>query len=169
MGPSANLGKETMGYDTKFTGKLTFAMEPQVKALARLARILGKDYRTILSLARDDPRFVAPVKPDWYSTDLMLTDDFDGICWNGTEKCNGMVHAVNAVTLWMRCVYPSFRLCGELEAQGEEPEDRWLLVMDDDGRAKRVDKPVKGVKVTCPECRHAFVVEVGDSYTRIRG
>lgn len=49
-------------------------------------------------------------------------------------------------------------LSGEIEAQGEEPEDRWTLVVKDNEVSKQ-DFVFSTPKVCCPHCEEEFYLE----------
>jgi len=86
-----------------------------------------------------------------YYMDLELTDDMDGIKWNGAEKTSPMEHLVNVLIEVAKRDIPDFGLTGEMNAQGEEMDDRWLLRMVDKVATKIEMKPV-GTAVECPHC-----------------
>lgn len=140
-----------MGYNTIFKGELKFKNEITAKALAKLNGMLGEDFRK---------------HPDWggqglYYVDLLITDDFDGMRWNdGTEKTYDLEKIVTKVIAVMRKDFPDFALSGSLNAQGEDAEDRWDLVMDASGTtARKVKVPIPGTKTECPSCGHKFYIE----------
>lgn len=135
-----------MGYSTDFRGELRFATELRASELARLQSILGEDAREHKDWNAGDVVYI----------DLELTDEFDGIKWDGSEKTYAMVEAVNLVTRLMREACPDFRLTGSLLAQGEESEDRWMLVMDDVGIARKEEIRLTGERIKYPECGHNF-------------
>lgn len=139
-----------MGYTTTFKGVLKFDHDPSVPELKELKKYLGEDMRVL-----DAPY---AKKHDCTYIDLEITDDFAGIKWSGAEKCYGMVESVNWLIARMRATFPDFGLVGEFEAQGEEAEDHWMLIMKD-GKAVKVEKPPPGIKVRCPECEHVFYYE----------
>jgi hypothetical protein len=139
-----------MGYTTKFKGILKFAKEPTVQQIAELSKYLGGNI--------DD--FPSPIERGKAGyIQFKLTEDFDGIQWDGSEKFYGAVDCVNWLTNTMRRRWPDFAFVGELQAQGEEAEDRWRLVVNESGTAKGVADPVKGKQVQCPKCRHKFIAE----------
>lgn len=63
----------------------------------------------------------------------------------------------------MRKQWPEFGLTGELKAQGEDMEDRWLLVIEADGLAHKRKIAITGKRVTCPYCGHRFILESADN------
>ncbi|WP_408953008.1 hypothetical protein [Lysobacter sp. Hz 25] len=143
-----------MGYNTNFTGELRFATEPTAPQLAALNEIFGEDVRT-------HPDWVVDRSTGCTYIDLVLTKDFGGIRWDdSTEKTYGLEEAVNFVTRLMRQRWPDFRLVGHLNAQGEDFDDRWSLVIDADGWASRQPVVVPGKPVDCPHCGKRFAVEV---------
>lgn len=137
-----------MGYSTQFKGELKFKSELTATQLAKVKSMCGED-------CRDHPEWNAP----YYYIDLELTDDFSGLRWNGAEKTYDLDKLVNVVTAEMRKEWPDFALTGELHAQGDEMEDRWVLKINEDGIAERKDVVVAGERVTCPHCEQKFILE----------
>lgn len=140
-----------MGYSTEFTGELRFTSEATAKQLSALAGICGQD-------CRDHPEWDAR---DLYYIDLELTQDFGGLRWSGAEKTYDLEKIVNLVLRVMRAQWPDFSLTGTLLAQGEEFDDRWQLVMGEDGQAHKVPVVLTGKIVTCPHCDRRFELEAG--------
>jgi hypothetical protein len=138
-----------MGYTTKFLGSLKFTGELTATQLAHLKKMLNED-------CRDHPEWGAT---DLYYIDLELADDFSGLRWSGAEKTYSMEKLVNVVIREMRKRWPEFGLSGELEAQGEDHDDRWRLVIGADGMAAKVKHPRLGQKVECPYCERTFTLE----------
>lgn len=139
-----------MGYSTNFTGKLKFKKDLKAKELALLNQFLGKDRRDI-GFEEDNKAYI---KNDeyWYHIDFELTPEFDGLQWNGAEKCNDLHHIANFLTRQMRIKYPNFELVGEMSAQGEEVKDRWILRMEK-GIAKKIPIKLSTKKINCPLCK----------------
>ena len=136
--PTTNI---TMAYSTEFKGTLKFNRNLSHTELARLKSILGED-------CRDHPEWEIAYDriPCWDTStqyadlshmDLGLNEGFDGIEWNRSEKTYDLVDKVNLITSLMREVIPDFQLTGLLEAQGEELNDKWKLVVCEDGWAER--------------------------------
>lgn len=137
-----------MGYTTKFKGKLSFKQPPTPAQLAKLQTFFGED-------CREHPEW----KCEGSYIDLVLTKDFLGLQWDeATEKNNGMVGHVNMIIREMRKEFPDFELEGSLKAQGEEIDDRWNLVMENNIAIKR-DVAPKGRKVQCPNCEECFYID----------
>lgn len=140
-----------MGYNTRFTGTLKFTHELSVPQLKRLNEFFGED-------PRDHPSWAA--HRDIGYIDLKLAADYSGIEWDdGTEKTRGLEHAVNFILQEMRAEWPEFGLTGSLLAQGEDVEDRWQLVIGEDGQASKQKIAVTGTRVKCPNCSHKFILE----------
>lgn len=140
-----------MGYNTIFKGELKFKTELSAKALGKLNAMMGEDFRD---------------HPEWnYSglsyIDLVLTKDFSGLRWNdATEKTYDLEKIVSAMVEIMRRDFPDFALTGSLQAQGEDAEDRWDLVMDENWiTARKVKVPIPGTKTKCQHCAGVFYVE----------
>jgi len=138
-----------MGYSTDFEGQLNFTSEPTAKQLAALNSIFGEDVRDHPEWEEKDASYI----------DLELTDDFSGIRWSGAEKTYGLEKSVNVVIREMRKQWLDFGLTGRLIAQGEDVEDRWALVIGEDGFASKQPLVVNGKVVTCPHCEQRFVLE----------
>lgn len=140
-----------MGYNTEFKGKLEFTCEMTAPMLAKLNSFFGED-------PREHPEW--GLGRDSGYIDLRLTKDFTGIEWNDeTEKTYFLEKSVSLVINEMRKEWPQFGLKGALVAQGEDVDDRWQLVIGDDGLAKKVEVQIVGTKVRCPECDHKFYIE----------
>lgn len=137
-----------MGYTTKFEGKLEFAVEPTVAVIRKLKSISDED-------CRDHPEWGAE---DLTYVDFKVNEAMDGIVHNGAEKTYHAEELVNLVIRLMRQDFPDFGLKGELIAQGEEHDDRWRLVIGDDGWATRVDAPHAGLRVRCPHYDEEFTL-----------
>lgn len=141
-----------MGYTTSFTGELKFATELTASQLAFLSSMLGEDTRDHPEWKRDPKAYVGYI-------DLELTKDFSGLQWSGAEKTYGLEESVNIITREMRIQWPDFRLVGSLNAQGESFEDRWSLVMAEDGTASKQEIVITGQRVECPHCGRKFIAE----------
>lgn len=141
-----------MGYTTNFEGKLEFKNSITTVDLAYLNQFMGEDIRDHKNWdLHDFPEGV-------FHIDLAITKEFGGIEWNGSEKTYGMVEVVNWLTKQMQKVCPNFVLVGQLIAQGEDLEDRWVLNMEN-GVAVRRDVVITGKIVTCPHCEESFILE----------
>ncbi len=140
-----------MGYSTDFNGELKFKEELRASELSEIKKFLEEDCRN---------------HPEWgnldlYYVDLELLDDFSGLQWNGAEKTYGMVDVVNMIIKNMRgrLKYTDFGFIGELFAQGEDYDDRWKLVINNEGFAEKREIVIVGETVTCPHCESKFFIE----------
>ncbi len=138
-----------MGYSTTFKGELKFTVEPTSSQLAALKKMFGAD-------CRDHPEWK---RENLYYVDLEFTDDFSGLCWSGAEKTYALEEIVNLVLEQMRHKWPFFGLSGQLAAQGEDVEDRWMLIMGKDGLAHKKKLEIIGKKIICPHCERSFIFE----------
>lgn len=137
-----------MGYTTTFKGELKFTSELNAKQLAKVKSFFGEDCRDHLEWGGEGSYI-----------DLQLTDDFTGIQWDsGTEKNNGMVSHINVIIREMQKEMPGFGLSGQMIAQGEDPEDRWICKIEN-GFAVEKKVEIKGHKVKCPHCSETFFIE----------
>src|ERR1035437_3372149 len=137
-----------MGYTTSFKGVLKFSYELSATQLAAVKAMCGEDCRDY---------------PDWntkdlYYIDLVLTDDFMGLVWSGAEKTCDMDKLVNVVITQMRKKWPDFGLTGQLQARGEDADDKWNLLIRN-GLAVKVKVVPKGKPIECPHCHETFRAE----------
>ena len=139
-----------MGYSTEFKGELKFKEEMSASQLAEIKKFLDGE-------SSDHPEWG---NPNNYYVDLEFLDDFSGLKWNGAEKTHGMVEVVNMITANMRerLKYSGFGFYGELNAQGEDMDDRWNLVINDLGVAEKREAVIVGDRACCPECGHNFIL-----------
>ena len=139
-----------MGYQTDFDGVLKFKNEPsmqEIKKINKLMNFLDPD---------EHPEFLRNPGDKLSYIQFELTDDIDGIKWDGSEKFYNAVEAVNFILLNMRAEFPDFGFTGELLARGESAKDVWKLAIVD-GKAVRVDISV-GDSYECPHCREEFLL-----------
>lgn len=142
-----------MGYNTEFEGELKFTHDLSAKELKVLEKMLGED-------CRNHPEWADSGANGLYYVDLVVTDDAEGLRWDdSTEKTYDLDRIVNMLIREMRKTYPTFGLVGELQAQGEEAKDRWVLFIGDDGFAHRRTIPVADDEIECPECGHSFKIK----------
>lgn len=142
-----------MGYSTSFSGKLLFTSEVTGPQLARLSKILGED-------RRDHPSW--PHLDDdnhWAHVDLMVSEDYGGLEWDGSEKTYGMISIVNTVLAVMQKEFPDFGLVGRMDAQGEEIGDVWAVDVPNGGIARKIEYKLEGRQIDCPRCGESFVLD----------
>lgn len=129
-----------MGYTTKFKGVLKFQNEVTVEELKHIQTLLGENI------------------PDGSYCQFELTKNMEGIQWDGSEKFYDADQAAQWVIDEMRERFPGFGLLGDLMAQGEDMDDRWILRCTGD-KAEKIDNPPPREKIRCPHCRHDFYWE----------
>ena len=137
-----------MGYSTDFKGELKFNRELLASDLAFIKSFFGED-------VRDHPEWG---KLDLYYIDLEFNEDMSGVKWDGSEKTYGMVEQINLITREMRKCRADFRFVGQLNAQGEDVEDRWTLIINEQGLAEKVRVKIGGAISRCPHCEGKIVV-----------
>lgn len=142
-----------MGYNTTFQGSLDFCQEVTGKQLAALDKLCGQD-------VRDHPEWREDLGANSFNfIDLEVDAGYQGLCWNGGEKTYHLEQQVNFILRMMRKTWPDFGLKGELLCQGEDIDDRWKLVINEEGWAERVEVEIKGHQARCPKCGHNFILE----------
>lgn len=145
-----------MGYSTDFTGELKFTRDLKGSELLALTKIFKEN-------CRDHDDWPKPYSHlTWM--DLCMTDDLDGIKWNGSEKTSPMEHLVNVLIDVMQRDVPDFALVGEMRAQGEEIDDRWTLKMVDNVATKIMTKPL-GAAIMCPHCEGKVYVDEAELWS----
>lgn len=123
-----------MGYNTDFEGELLFKDNITVPMLADFKKFLGED-------CRDHKEWEGA--KDFTYVDLELTSDMLGIQWNGSEKSYNMVEIINMIIHNMRKKYPEFGFKGgRMEAKGEDFDDRWAIIVLEDGTVDSEDSVV---------------------------
>lgn len=152
-----------MGYSTDFKGELKFKKELKATELAYLKTLLSKDRREIGF--EDDSKVYESDDEYWHHINLELTEDFSGLRWNYSEKTYDLNHIVNFVTKQMKKKFNDFELIGQLNAQGEDIEDRWTLLMEN-GVAKKIPVEIKGKRIECPLCEQEFILEENDELVK---
>lgn len=146
-----------MGYSTDFSGVLKIKNDLTASQLRELNRILNSDTEDLLK------EFPEAFKGDNYQAknayiQVELTKELDGIRWDGSEKCYYMTEVINVIIECMKKTVPDFELEGSLLAQGEDIEDRWTLMIENNV-AKKIDSPPPGKKIKCPHCGKKFFYE----------
>lgn len=122
-----------MGYDTKFTGFLSFTSQLSTDDLNYMSScILDQD-------CREHPEWGMPDNLSYI--DLEIVEDSNGnalgLQWNGAEKTYRMHDLINVVIMLMRRRFPDFGLQGSLKAVGEDGET-WQIKIADDGFAVEI-------------------------------
>lgn len=143
-----------MGYTTEFKGVLKFKNELKASELAYMKKFLGGDIRDHDEWEKNE--FSERL---FCSIDLELTDDFSGIQWNGQEKSYKMKDQVNYIISQMRKISFDFGLVGKFAAQGEDVEDRWELIINENGYADAIKLETTGRKIQCPHCGEYFLID----------
>jgi hypothetical protein len=106
-----------MGYNTDFSGKLYFKHPLTQGEEAKLQTFMGEDCREHPEWGRTDLTWI----------DLKISDEFDGLEWDGSEKTYDLEEKINLILAQMKETFPDFGLTGNLLAQGEDLHDRWIL------------------------------------------
>jgi hypothetical protein len=136
-----------MGYNTDFSGILTYKNPITDEELEYLQEFMGADCRD---------------NPEWGRTDLTWIDldaDIEGVYWNGSEKTYDLPEKINLIISEMQEKFPEFGLEGELYARGEDPDDMWVLVMENNTAIEKTTKVVLDEEITCPHCKEKFRLE----------
>lgn len=138
-----------MGYNTDFKGRLEIVHPLTEEQITHLDTILDED-------CRDHPEWETD---GLYYVDLVLSSNAKYLEWNGAEKTYDLDQLVNVVITQMRKKWPEFSLSGEMFAQGENFDDRWILRIEEDGFAHKIRIKFAGKTTTCPHCGEKFSTE----------
>jgi hypothetical protein len=122
-----------MNYNTKFDGKLRFAEGLTIEQLDKVRSFLNEDVA------------------------LQLSKDFEGLEWDKTETID-LVEKVNFIIDEMHKEFPDFGFEGNLLAQGEKIDDRWVLSIDN-GRAVKKPIMLEGSEIACPHCGEKIIIQ----------
>jgi len=138
-----------MGYTTTFQGEIKITPELTAKQIKFIEGMFG------------DMREWNPVEAerlDLTHFDFEFNDNLDGIRWNGAEKFYNAELCMEYLIDQSLKAFPELKFNGILQAQGEEYDDRWHLVVKNNKVTKREIK-LKGRKVECPHCEQEFRLE----------
>ena len=104
-----------MGYNTQFKGEL------------KLAHPLTNDEYDTLSIILEN-------------THLKFNEASTALIWRGSEKTYDLDKVVNSIIKEMQETFPTFELQGQMLAQGDRIDDRWLLkILDNKAYAIKFD------------------------------
>jgi len=139
-----------MGYSTTFKGGIKPNRELKASEIAYIQELFkfnprGGDY------SKSSPF-------EFYYIDLEFNDNFTSFGWNGSEKSYGMRQQVQYVIDETIKKFPDIIFNGEFTAQGEEYDDKWKLIVEDN-KSKEIQIVLKGKKVECPHCGEEFRLE----------
>lgn len=133
-----------MEYTTRFEGALKITPELNVSQRLHLASFFCED-------RREHPEWDAPDTFNYIDISWNGPDK-NSIRWDGSEKTYGFVDQLNFITKEMIKVCPTFKLTGELLAQGEDTSDVWKVKISDMGTAYQEDVVLTDKHVKCPKC-----------------
>ena len=144
-----------MGTSTNFKGELKFTRELTSSELSYLNQFLGGDIREHPEwFTAAESAFTRKDQLKFNRIDLELTEAFDGLQWDGSEKTYEMVDAVNFLLERVRGhLDRDFGLEGSFYCQGDEIGDVWQLIINDKGLAEHVDLLAGKKSITCPACK----------------
>ena len=132
-----------MGYSTDYKGEFKFTRELLGSEISKLKAFFGED-------CRDHPEWKVV---DLYYVNLEFNDDFSGIRWDGAEKTSDLTDYINLVL--DNIDIKDFGLSGKMLAQGEDIEDRYEILIENN-RAIHKDTKPSGTKIECPQCGGKF-------------
>lgn len=144
-----------MGYNTDFTGTLSFNHEVTLQEVGYLSMFLGKDVRDL-----NQKLFTPEEVKAFYHINIEFVHPYDdktqlpcGLTWDGCEKTYGMEQIIPFLIARGKEINPKFSLSGVFECNGEETGDHWFLTVENnvitveniEEKIKRECKPDTGV------------------------
>lgn len=138
-----------MGYTTQFQGKIKIEPELSAKQIKFIEGMHG-DMRYF---APDDAKRLDICWQQWE-----LSADLDALEWDGNEKFYDADKCMEYVIGKCLEKWPDMKFNGIVQAQGEEFDDRWQLIVKDNTVSKK-EVALKGRVITCPNCEEKFELE----------
>ncbi len=103
-----------------------------------------------------EPRRSETVGLTWF--DFEFNEEMDALQWDGAEKFYDADQKMQYLIDKAVEKYPELSFNGILQAQGEDYDDRWQLVVKNN-KVKKVEVALKGKVVECPHCEQKFELE----------
>ncbi len=135
-----------MGYTTEFQGEIKIKPELTASQIAFFESMHG-------DMREWNPEEAKRLDFTWF--DWTLNKSRDALEWDGTEKfydaCEKMQYVIDRALE----KYPHLQFEGIIQAQGEEFDDRWQLIVKKNKATKKEIKIVGDVH-ECPSCGHKW-------------
>ncbi len=138
-----------MGYTTNFQGTIKITPELKASEIKFIQGMFG-------DMREWNPKEAEQL--DMTHFDFEFNEDFTGIGWNGAEKFYDADKCMKYVVDATIKKYPHLKFNGILQAQGEDFDDRWQLIVKDN-KVSRKEVVLKGKKIKCPHCEEDFILE----------
>lgn len=138
-----------MGYTTQFQGVVKITPELKTSQVKFIQGMFG-------DMREWNPEEAKRLDFTWF--DFEFNEEMDGLQWDGTEKFYDADTKMQYLIDRAVEKYPELSFNGILQAQGEEIDDRWQLVVNDN-KVKKVEVTLKGKIITCPRCEEKFELE----------
>jgi hypothetical protein len=138
-----------MGYTTQFQGKVKITPEltaPQI-------RFIKGFYGDMREWNPDEHKRTGLM---WFQWEL--NDNLDALQWDENEKFYDADKCMEYIIEKTTEKYPELNFNGIIQAQGEEFDDRWQLIVKNN-KVTRKDVKIVGQKITCPHCEEDFILE----------
>ena len=138
-----------MGYTTQFIGEIS--IKPELKA-SQIKFIQGM-FGDIREWNPEDAELL-----DLTHFDFEFNEGFTGIRWDGSEKFYSAVECMQYIIDKSLEKWSELKFEGILQAQGEEFDDRWKLVVSGN-KAEKINIAPTGKAIECPHCEEKFELE----------
>lgn len=89
----------------------------------------------------------------WFQWEL--NDSLDGLKWDGDEKFCDADECMEYIIKHTVKKYPNLKFNGIIQAQGEDFDDRWQLIVKNN-KVTRKDVKIAGDVIKCPDCGHKW-------------
>jgi hypothetical protein len=135
-----------MGYTTEFQGEIKITPELTASQIIFIESMHG-------DMREWNPEDATRLDFTWF--DWELNEARDGLHWDGTEKFYDADEKMKY--LIDRCVekYPQLKFNGVIQAQGEDFDDRWQLIVKNN-KVSRKEVKITGDIIECPNCGHKW-------------
>lgn len=138
-----------MGYTTQFQGVVKIKPELTASQIKFIEGMFG-------DMREWNPEEAKRLDFTWF--DFTFNDTLDGLKWDGTEKFYDATEKMQYIIDRVVEKWPNIKFEGILQAQGEEFDDRWKLVVKNN-KATKVPVKIEGRVVECPNCNEKFELE----------
>ena len=137
-----------MGYNTDFNGEIKITPKLTQKQMDFISKMFG-DMRDF------DPEMAKKLDLTWFNLEFNTEGNLQ---WDGGEKTYDMQEKIQYLIDKTIEKWPELQFNGEMQADGEETDDNWILKVTDN-IVTTEELIITGKKVTCPHCDEDFRLE----------
>jgi hypothetical protein len=138
-----------MGYTTNFQGVIKITPELKASEIKFIQNMFG-------DMREWNPAMAKELDMTWLNFEF--DKDFTGIGWDGAEKFYDADKCMEVLINETIKKYPHLSFNGILQAQGEDFDDKWQLIVKNN-KVSRKEVALKGKIIECPHCEEKFELE----------